>query len=63
MLDNHAANRYETTYKVPFVITQYWNNGTVTIQRGAIKNRYYIRHIKPHTSDTNVEDIDLKTNY
>ena len=40
MLDNHAAYKYETPYKRPFVITQWWTNGTFTLQCGAIKIRY-----------------------
>ena len=37
MHDNHAGYKYETPYNVPFVITQCWTNGTVTLQCGAIK--------------------------
>ena len=39
------------------VITQCWTNETVSLHCGAIKIRYNIRHIKPYTSDINVEDI------
>ena len=60
MIYNHATYTYETPYKVPFVITQCWANGTVTLQCGAIKIMYNIWRIKTHTSDTNVEDINLK---
>ena len=35
MLDNHAAYKYETPYIEPFVITQCWTNGKVTLQCGA----------------------------
>ena len=62
MLDDHNAYKYETTYKGPFVIMPFWNNGTVTLQCGVIKSRYNIHHIKPHTSDTRVEDINPETN-
>ena len=48
------------TYKGPFVITQFWNNGTVTLQYGPTKIRYNVRWIKPYTSDTNVEDISIE---
>ena len=54
MLDNHAAYKYETPYKVPFVITHCWTNGTVTLQWGAIKIGYNICRINPHTYDTNL---------
>ena len=57
MLNNHAAYKDETQYKVQFLMTQCWTNGTVTLQCGANKIRYNICRIKPHTSDTNVEDI------
>ena len=62
MLDNHAAYRYETPYKVPFVITQCWTNGMFKSQCGAIKISDNIRLIKPYTYYTNVEDINSKTN-
>ena len=57
MLTNKSILKYETPYKVPFGITHYWTNGTVTLQCGTIKIRYNIRRIKPYTSDTNVEYI------
>ena len=58
MLNNHAEHNYETSYKFPFVITQYWTNGMVTLQYGATKNRYNIRCINPHKYYANVEDIN-----
>ena len=30
MLANNALYKYEAPYKIPFVITQCWTNGTVT---------------------------------
>ena len=57
MLDNISAFKYDTPYKVPFEITQYWANITVTLQCVAIKIRYNTHHIKPYTYDTNVESI------
>ena len=63
MINSHAAYKYETPYKGPFVITKCWTNVMVTLQCGAIKVRYNIHHIKTHTSDTNVEDINSKNNY
>ena len=59
MINNYAAYKYENPYKGPFVITKCWNNGTVTLTFIVIKNRYNMRHIKPQTSDTNIEDINL----
>ena len=45
MLNNSAAFKYETSYKGPFEILQCWTYGTFTLQMGAIKIRYNIRHI------------------
>ena len=36
MLVKNTVYKYETPYKVPFVITQCWYNGTVTLQCGVI---------------------------
>ena len=58
MLNNHAAYKYETTYKVIFVITLCFTNGLVSIQYGTTKSRYNIRWITPYKSDTNVEDMN-----
>ena len=58
MINKHAVYKHKTPYKGPFVITQCWTNGTVTLQYGAIKIRYNIRHINLYKSDTNVEDIN-----
>ena len=44
-------------YKVPFVIIQCFNNGTVNLQYGSTEIRYTIRRIKPYKSDTKVEDF------
>ena len=63
MLTDNDAYKYVIPYKVPCVITQCWTNGTVTLQCVPTKNRHNIRRIKPYTSDTNVEDINLKTMY
>ena len=41
------------------MITEYWNNGTVTLQCGPEQIRHNIGLIKPYTSDTNVEDINI----
>ena len=37
VLTNNSAYKYETTYNGPFLKTQYWTNGTVTLQCGPIK--------------------------
>ena len=59
MLVNDTDFRYETPYIRQFEITQCWTNGTVTLQCGATAIGYNICRIKPHTSDTNVEDINI----
>ena len=59
MLDNNSAYKYENPYKGPFVITQCLNNVMVTLQCGAMKSRYNIHHIKLHTYDTNIDDVEL----
>ena len=58
MIDKNAAYKYETPYEGPFIITQCSINITVILQCSTIKIRYNIRHIKPHTYDTNFEDIN-----
>ena len=60
MITNNTAYKYETPYKVPFLIKKCWTNGTVSLQCGAIKNMYNIYHINPYKSDTNVQDINPK---
>ena len=55
MLNSHTAYTYETPYKVPFVITQYFTNGTIILQYGTTEIRYKIRCIKPYKSDTKIE--------
>ena len=59
MITNDSDFKYETSYKGEFEITQCWTNGTATLQCGAIKNRYNIRHIKPYTSNAHVEYINF----
>ena len=58
MLTNHTAYKYETLYKGPFVITQFFTNGMVNLQDGATQIKYNIRWIKPYKSDTKVEDYN-----
>ena len=38
MPKNHFAYKYKTPYKFPFVITHFWDNVTIILQCGAIKN-------------------------
>ena len=47
-------------YKGPFVITQFFTNGTVKLQNGATQIRYNIHFIKPYKYDTKVEYYDSK---
>ena len=63
MINNRIAYKHETTYNGPFVITQCWNNGTITLQCGPVQIIHNIRYIKPYTSNTNVEDITTKNRY
>ena len=57
MINNNSAFKYETPYKGPLQITQYWTNDTLTPQCSAKQIRYDIHCIKPFMSDTKVEDI------
>ena len=57
VLDKYAAYKYGTPYKGPFMIMQCWTNGIVTL-----KISYNILRIKPHTSDINIENVNLKNN-
>ena len=59
MVDNNAAYWYDIPNKGPFVIMKCWTNEMVTLQCSATKMMYNTRHIKPYTSDTNVEDIKI----
>ena len=63
MLNNHAAYKYETPYKGPFVIKRCLPMGTVNLQYGLTKIRYNIRHIRSYKSDLNVEDVNPKNMY
>ena len=58
MLIYHTAYKYETPYKIPFVITQCLTNGTVNLQCGAIKIKYNICRIKPYKSGTKLKDYN-----
>ena len=53
MLTKHAAYKYDILFTGPFVITQYFTNGAVSVQCDP-KTISYIRRIKPCKSDTKV---------
>ena len=57
MLTNHTACKYETPYKVPFVIIQCFTNGTVKLQYCATRVKHNISCIKPYKLDTKFEDV------
>ena len=50
-------------YKGPFAITKCFTSGRVKLNYGPTKVRYNIRRIKPHKSDTKVEDSNSKDMY
>ena len=60
MFTDHNAYKYETPYKVPFVVTQCFINGTPMLEYCPTKIRHNIRRIKPYKSDTKVEDFISK---
>ena len=60
MLNNHDAKKYETSYQGQFVITQSCSNDTVPLQYVLKNIRHNIRQIKPDTSDTSIEDINIE---
>ena len=63
MLTQHTAYNHETPYIGPFLITQFFTNGTVKLQCSVIQITYNIRRIKPYKSDTKVEDYNSKNLY
>ena len=60
MLTNNNSYKYETPYNRPFFIMRCWINDMITLQYDLIKIRQNICRIKPHTSNTNIEDINPK---
>ena len=52
--------QYQSATQGPFLINKFWINFTVSLQSGVTKNRYNIRHIRPYTYDTNIEDINTE---
>ena len=63
MLTKHTAYKYGTPYTGPFVIAQYFTNGTEILQFDTIQIKYNIHCIKPYKSDTKVEDSSSKRLY
>ena len=63
MLNNNYEYKHEIQYNETFVITNCCNNGMFTLQCGEMIIRNNIRWIKPYTSDTNVEDINIENIY
>ena len=55
MLNNHTEYKYETPYKVPFVITPCFTNGTVMLQYGLKKIGHNVYRIEAYKSVTKVE--------
>ena len=50
-------------YKCSFVINKFWTDVIFTLQYGLKKIMHNVNRIKPYTSDTDVEDINSKTNH
>ena len=55
MLTNHTAYKYETPYKVTFVITQFFTNDAVNLKHGTTQIKYNICRMNPYKLDTNVK--------
>ena len=45
-----TENKYETPYKGPFSILKVYDNGTVHLKVGAVKDTVNIRRLTPYTS-------------
>ena len=45
-----TENKYETPYKGPFCILKVYDNGTVRLKVGAVKDTVNIRRLTPYTS-------------
>ena len=63
MLNNHAACKYENSYKGQFGITHCCTNGPVIFQYGLTKINNNLCWIELYTSDTNIEDITTENIY
>ena len=60
MLNDHTANKFETQYKGPFVITHCFTNGTVNLQCVVIQIRYNICLTKTYKLNTKVQYLKSK---
>ena len=60
MFADNTALKYKTPHKVPFVITQYWENSKVALQGGTKQARHNVRWFYPYKSDTNVGDNKIE---
>ena len=47
MLENHHVNKYEQSYKGPYLVMQINTNGTVHLKIGTVMDTVNIRHIHP----------------
>ena len=48
------GNKYETLFRGPYEIVQTWENGTFTLQTGAVTKIINIRNIEPY-NDADIE--------
>jgi hypothetical protein len=48
LLERHQARKMERPYDGPYVITNVYTNGTVTVKKGAVYQRHNIRRIQPY---------------
>ena len=54
-----TKNKYETPYKGPFSILKVYDNGTVLLKTGAVKDTVDIRRLTPYTfAPLKMETID-----
>ena len=55
MITNYTAYKYETPYKVHFLLKQCVFNSTVNLRCGMVQMKYNIRRINPYKYDTKVD--------
>jgi len=59
LLLDRAENKYEAPYQGPFCIQQVYDNSTVCLKVGAVKDTYNIRRLTPYTSaPTKADTVD-----
>ena len=51
-MQNKLAQKMELPYRGPYIMTDIFNNGTVRVLIGSIKDRVNIRHIVPYKERT-----------